>query len=651
MLAIVNGELRLGGKVIFSGLNWRVDTQDRVGLVGPNGAGKTSILRVLTGEYALESGSVESSKNQSIGYLPQESSDLPQCTIGEEFWKAFETLNRMEEELNLLLHQVEQIPADSPEHQKTLERYGHLQEEFQEKGGYARESEARKVLIGLGFKNDDWDRPLQEFSGGWRMRVFLGKLLLQKPDILLLDEPTNHLDPDALAWFESYLNTMNSGLVIVSHDRFFLDRMVKRIVEIENKRFETYVGNYSEYKRQKEIRREQLLAQRRNQEREIAHLQEFVDRFKAKATKAAQAQSRIKRIEKIDLVEIEESSKKVSIPMPETPRSGNEVLHLEQVGHCYGSFRALYPFTTTIIRGDRVGVWGPNGAGKSTLLSIMAGEFAPSEGHLRWGHNTHVAYFSQHHAELQTSSNNVLDELSSVAPAEMQTRLRDVLGAFLFSGDDVLKNVSVLSGGEKSRLALAKLLIRPVNVFILDEPLNHLDISTIEILEETLQRFSGTIIFVSHDRYFIDRLANQVWEMREGRTSIYPGTFQDFEYMKQLQAETQPSADTGKSSVPEEETSSTSREARKEQKRREAEERNKLSKVKRAQEQKCQEVESKIHEVETEIDEIEALMSSPDYANRNGEEMARINKRYKELLTEKDRLYVQWEEMVDQLTG
>ncbi|MGC9330197.1 MAG: ABC-F family ATP-binding cassette domain-containing protein, partial [Candidatus Hinthialibacter sp.] len=347
-------------------------------------------------------------------------------------------------------------------------------------------------------------------------RILLANLLLQNPDILLLDEPTNHLDPPSLAWFEEYLLGSRSGVVIVSHDRYFLNRTVKEIAEIDQGRFQLYRGNYTDYKRQRDALREQLLAQQRSQEKEIAHLQSYVDRFRARKDKAAQAQSRLKRLEKIDRIEIQGDGPTVSIPMPETPRSGKEVLILENVGHCYGEVRALKPFSAVVYRGDRIAVWGPNGAGKSTLLSLMAQVITPSEGGVKWGYNTHVAYFSQHQAELQTSQKSVLDELSSVAPAEMQSCLRDVLAPFLFRGDDVFKPVSVLSGGEKSRLALAQLLIRPVNVLIMDEPLNHLDIDTVETLEETLRGFSGTLIFVSHDRYFADRLATHVWEMNAG---------------------------------------------------------------------------------------------------------------------------------------
>ncbi|MBN2326023.1 MAG: ATP-binding cassette domain-containing protein [Candidatus Omnitrophica bacterium] len=642
MINIINGKLQFGERIIFTDVSWRIEIGRRVGLVGPNGAGKTTLLRVLHREKSLDEGTVEISNRLRIGYLPQDCPELPEQLVREVLWQAFEPLNRLEQVMNALLETIQNTPHDDPQYNKLLHRYSEMQERFQEEGGYQRESNAFKVLLGLGFRHEDWERPVAEFSGGWRMRILLANLLLQDPDILLLDEPTNHLDPPSLAWFEEYLLGSQSGIVIISHDRYFLNRVVSEIAEIDQGRFRLYRGNYSEYKRQREALREQLLAQQRSQEKEIAHLQSYVDRFRARKDKAAQAQSRLKRLEKIDRIEIQGEGPTVSIPMPETPRSGKEVLILENVGHCYGEVRALKPFSAAVYRGDRVAVWGANGAGKSTLLSLMAQVMKPSEGSVKWGYNTHVAYFSQHQAELQASSQSVLDELSSVAPAEMQSCLRDVLAPFLFRGDDVFKPVSVLSGGEKSRLALAKLLIRPVNVLIMDEPLNHLDIDTVETLEETLRKFSGTLIFVSHDRYFADRLATHVWEMDAGAVECFPGTFQQFDYAKQQRALEQDAQSQEK------ETIVLDRDVKKEQKRREAEERNRLHALRREKEKRIQSVESQIHEVEAEIDMIEEKMASGELI-RKPSEMSKFSKRYKSLLKIKEKLYAQWEKEVEKL--
>lgn len=642
MISLTDAKLQFGGRILFSGLSWRIDIGKRVGLVGPNGAGKTTLLRVLTGENAFDEGALETSNNLRIGYLPQESAEIPKMLVRDVLWEAFKPLNDMEQDMNALLDVIHHTPDDSPDHEKALHRYSEMQEQFQERGGYQRESDALKVLLGLGFQHSDWERQVSEFSGGWRMRILLARLLLAQPDILLLDEPTNHLDPPSLAWFEQYILGNRAGMVIVSHDRYFLNRVVTEIAEIEQGRFRLYKGNYSEYKRQKEIIREQLFAQQRNQDREIAHLESFIERFKAKNTKASQAQSRMKRLEKIERVEIAGEGPTVSIPMPETPRSGKEVLILENLGHCYGELRALYPITTTVYRGDRIAVWGPNGAGKSTLLSLMAQTLEPSEGIVKWGYNTHVAYFSQHQAELQESNRSVIDELSAVAPVEMQSRLRDVLAPFLFRGDDVFKPVSVLSGGEKSRLALAKLLARPVNVLIMDEPLNHLDINTVETLEETLRNFSGTLIFVSHDRYFADRLASHVWEMEAGRLECFPGTFQQFDYAKQQRQEALAIQIQNQSSATDD------RESRKDQKRREAEERNKRNAQKREREKRLKSVEAEIHETESEIAQLEQRLASGELA-RNPTEMAKESKRYKSLLKTKEKLYEEWEIEVEKL--
>lgn len=646
MISVTNARLILGGNEIFNDLSWRIDTTQRIGLVGANGSGKTSLLRVLTGEYPLDEGSVDTAKKLHVGYLPQDSAEAPKGTVKEWLWNAFEYVNQIEDDMNHLLHKIESLDESSPEHARALEKYGVLQDEFTHRGGYQRESDAKKVMLGLGFEHADWERPVAEFSGGWRMRVHLAKLLLQRPDIYLLDEPTNHLDPDSLAWLEDYLMSSDSGMVVVSHDRYFLDRVVNGIAEIDRKNFKTYPGNYSSYKHKKAAEKEQLIATRRNQEKQIAHLQSFVDRFRAKNTKATQAQSRIKQIEKIELVEIQEEASTISIPMPETPRSGKEVLTIENVTHRYGDLTALHNVSANIYRGERIAVWGANGAGKSTLLSIMAKMMEPSEGSVEWGYNTHTAYFSQQHAELQTSTNSILDELSAAAPPEMQTRLRDVLGAFLFKGDDVFKPVKVLSGGEKSRVALAKLLIHPCNVMMMDEPLNHLDIATVEMLERTLQEYTGTLIFVSHDRLFAERLAEQVWELDAGHMKVFAGTFHEYWETKnaeRLAAEKQ-------TAVAEKNTeeNAQSKEDRKAQKRKEAEERKARNAVKREIEKRYKSLEEQIAEIEDEMKILEAQMVSEEVL-KDAARISEVTKRYKAIQSQKEVLYVEWEDVIEEL--
>ncbi|MBI1390473.1 MAG: ATP-binding cassette domain-containing protein [bacterium] len=646
MLCLTGAQLRLGGSIIFSELNWRIDSSSRVGLVGPNGSGKSSLLRVLVGEYSLEQGSLDRAKNFRVGYLPQDSAELPQKKVGEALWEAFEPLNDMEREMKSLLHVIEDSAAAQAERDRAVRRYGELQDAFVHRGGYQRETEARKILLGLGFQHEDWDRPVAEFSGGWRMRVLLGRLLLEKPDMFLLDEPTNHLDPDTLEWLEQYLKGLDSGLVIVSHDRFFLDRLANGIAEIDRGRFRTYSGNYSKYRQQKELMREQLIAQKKQQDKQIAHLESFVERFRAKASKATQAQSRIKQLEKIERIELEDDAPIVSIPMPPTPRGGKEAIVLDGVEHRYGELQALHPVSATVYRGDRICVWGANGAGKSTLLSILSKSLEPSGGSVSWGHNAHVAYFSQQHAELQSSSRTIIDELAAVAPPEMQMRLRDVLAPFLFRGDDVFKPVSVLSGGEKSRVALAKLLVKPCNILILDEPLNHLDMNTVETLERTLQEFSGAIVFVSHDRFFADRLAQQIWEMKAGRLTVYKGNFNDYQYAKSLIAEKDEAVTSPVKPVVDDSSAALSREARKEQKRREAEERNKRSAALKGKRERQQAIEVEMEEIDDEVAGLEQRMASGELV-RKPDEMRDARRRYDELLEKKDVLFEEWSELVE----
>lgn len=643
MISITDAQLRLGGNIIFTKLSWRIDSTKRVGLVGDNGSGKSSLLRVLTGEYTLEAGAIETSKNLRLGYLPQDSAELPHMTVGEALWQAFAPLNQMERDIKALLDEIEHSGDETPAHARAVKRYGELQEEFQHRGGYQRESDAKKILLGLGFQHSDWDRQVAEFSGGWRMRVLLGKLLLEKHDIMLLDEPTNHLDPATLDWLEQHLQSMECGLAIVSHDRFFLDRMTNEIAEIERGRFYQYTGNYSKYRELKTLMREQLIAQKKQQDKEIAHMEAFITRFRAKNTKATQAQSRIKQLEKIERIEVQEDTPIVSIPMPRTPRGSKDAIRLEGVGHCYGDFRALHPVDAVVFREDRICLWGPNGAGKSTLVGLLAKTLTPTDGKVEWGVNSRIAYFSQQQAELQQSTRSVLDELAAAAPAEMQASLRDVLAPFLFRGEDVFKPVSVLSGGEKSRLALAKLLVHPCNVLLLDEPLNHLDIRTVETLEATLKEFPGAIVFVSHDRFFADRLAQQIWEMEAGRLVVYRGDFSDYQYAKRLQQEKEPQARTANAASADEQGQ---RQQRKEQKRREAQERNKLSAVRREQRQQYQAVEQEIHEVEDEMQLLEEKMSSGELV-RKADEMRAAKQRYDHLLERKDILYAQWEDLIE----
>lgn len=523
MLQLRNIIKDFGDRRLFAGINWHVRLADRIGLCGENGTGKTTLLRVLAGEVAIDGGEVQCAKGTSIGYLPQDGLVHAGLSLFEEVRSALSELMALEGELRSL---ETQIGADSPP--ALLERYAVVQDTFRHRGGYAIEAEIGRVLGGLGFAESDWQKPCEQFSGGWQMRIALAKLLLQRPNLLLLDEPTNHLDLPARDWLENYLADYPFAVVLVSHDRFFLDRVVNRIVELWNGALTEYSGNYSAYLVEREQRISALRAARMRQDEEVARIEAFISRFRYQANKASQVQSRIKQLEKIDRIEVPPERRSIAFQFPAPPKGGRLALELEDIEHGYGSLSVLRGVSLNIERGERVALVGANGAGKSTLMRLMAGSEAPRSGTRREGHNLDLAYFAQDQARVLNPSRTVLEELTTAAPFDMVPRVRDILGAFLFSGDDVHKPVSVLSGGERNRLALAMLLLRPANLLLLDEPTNHLDLQSKDVLLRSLLAYQGTLVFVSHDRYFVDRLATRVIEVGGGRAVSHLGNYEDF---------------------------------------------------------------------------------------------------------------------------
>jgi ATP-binding cassette subfamily F protein 3 len=523
MLQLRNIIKDFGDRRLFAGINWHVRLADRIGLCGENGTGKTTLLRVLAGEVAIDGGEVQTAKGTSIGYLPQDGLVHAGLSLFDEVRSALSELMALEAELQSL---EAQIGADSPP--AMLERYAVVQETFRHRGGYAIEAEIGRVLGGLGFAERDWQKPCEQFSGGWQMRIALAKLLLQRPNLLLLDEPTNHLDLPARDWLENYLADYPFAVVLVSHDRFFLDRVVNRIVELWNGALTEYSGNYSAYLVEREQRISALRAARMRQDEEIARIEGFISRFRYQANKATQVQSRIKQLEKIDRIEVPPERKSIAFQFPAPPKGGRLALELEAIEHGYGPLSVLNGVSLGIERGERVALVGANGAGKSTLMRLMAGSEAPRSGIRREGHNLELAYFAQDQAKVLNPSRTVLEELTTAAPFDMVPRVRDILGAFLFSGDDVYKPVSVLSGGERNRLALAMLLLRPANLLLLDEPTNHLDLQSKDVLLRSLLAYQGTLVFVSHDRYFVDRLATRVIEVGGGCAVSHLGNYEDF---------------------------------------------------------------------------------------------------------------------------
>jgi ATP-binding cassette, subfamily F, member 3 len=528
MLALQHAGKRFGPRILFLEADWLIRNNEKTALVGANGTGKSTLMKVLSGLETLDYGSLEKTRGISIGYLPQEGLQLAGRTVFEECLTVFDELHEMEREIEQLAGQLAELDHEGAEYQAVAERYSLLQDRFHALDGYALDAQVGSVLTGLGFGKEDWTRQTDEFSGGWQMRIALAKLLLAKPNLLLLDEPTNHLDLETRNWLEGYLRNYPFGYILISHDRYFLDVTIDRTVEIWNKRLTIYQGNYTKYLKQKDERREQLMAAYRNQRERIEHLEAFISRFRYQATKARQVQSRIKELEKIERIEVPEEEAVIHFRFPQPPPSGRIVAEADSLGKSYGTKLVFEGARFTIERGDRVSLVGVNGAGKSTLIKLLTGEETPSAGSIRLGHNVIAEYFAQDQYKVLDPEARMLDDMNRAARRVPDAELRSLLGCFLFSGDDVFKPLGVLSGGERNRFALARILVSPANFLLLDEPTNHLDMRAKDVLLEALANYSGTVVFVSHDRYFIDRLATRVLEIEGGAVTAYEGNYEDY---------------------------------------------------------------------------------------------------------------------------
>jgi ATP-binding cassette, subfamily F, member 3 len=533
MIQLTEAGKRFGPKILFQDLSWLITPKERVGIVGANGTGKSTLLKVLAGIESLDYGSVNAMKGIRAGYLPQDGITLTGRTVFNECLSVFEEIRALEREQQTLERRMGELDHESDEYRQIADRYHHVQAEFTARDGYNVESRVGSVLSGLGFGRDDWQRRVEEFSGGWQMRIALAKLLLEEPNLLLLDEPTNHLDLEARNWLESYLENYPNAFVLISHDRYFLDVTVSRIAEIWNKRVFFYTGGYSKYETQKEERRVQLEAAYRNQRERIEQLEAFINRFRYQATKAKQVQSRIKELDKIERIELPAEEKTIHFSFPQPKPSGRIVAEFQKVSKSYGDKFVFGGVNFIIERGDRIALVGVNGAGKSTLIKLLTGGEPLTAGEYRLGHNVEVDYFAQDQYKELDPNVRMLDDLQSMAPRSTNTELRSLLGCFLFSEDDVFKRIGVLSGGERNRYALARMLLQPSNFLLLDEPTNHLDLRAKDVLLESLEKYTGTVVFVSHDRYFIDKLATRVFEIGGGEVQIFPGNYEDYLWRKE----------------------------------------------------------------------------------------------------------------------
>src|SRR5271156_3744725 len=644
MIQLSGAGKRFGHKLLFENTDWLITPHDRVGLVGANGTGKSTLMKVLAGLDTFDYGSLIIAKGTTAGYLPQDGLSLSGRTVFAECMTVFTGLHAIERELEELTHKISELDHTSPEYADVADRYHSLEHEFRTRDGYSIEAEVGRVLQGLGFRKEDWERQTDEFSGGWQMRLALAKLLLQKPNLLLLDEPTNHLDLEARNWLEEYLHDYPNAFVLISHDRYFLDITVNKIAEIWNKRFWFYTGNYDKFLTQKTQRNEQLQAAYKNQRDRIEQLEVFINRFRYQATKAKQVQSRIKELEKIERIEVPPEEKTIHFSFPQPKPSGRIVAEFVGVAKTYpakpgsnsGEKEVFRDVGFLIEKGDRIALVGVNGAGKSTLIKLLAGEEKTTRGEFKLGHNVEADYFAQDQYKELDADARMIDDLGNASPRSTQTELRSLLGCFLFSEDDVFKKIGVLSGGERGRYALLRLLLHPANFLLLDEPTNHLDLRAKDVLLDALMKYTGTVVFVSHDRYFIDRLATRIFEVEGGHVHVYPGNYEDYLYRKQA-VETQGNRSNGTAAVQEPDKASPDAAAAKGRR---------VNPIKlRQMQERCSFVEGEIPRLESSISDAEASLGVYESAA----ETQRLTQMLESLRQQHASLTAEWEELVLQL--
>ncbi len=635
-----------GGKPLLKDVNISVHRGDRIGIVGPNGAGKSTILGMMEGTIRPDEGDVSIEKRIRKGVLRQEIIAGGDGPIIEEVMNVTDELRHIRERLAVLEERMERLSEDSEDVESLLEEHGRLQLEFERYDGYSLEARALKVLEGLGFPAADAHRSWSEFSGGWRMRVALAKILLAEPDALLLDEPTNHLDLESLIWVEQYLSQYKGALVLVSHDRAFLNRLVHKIIEVDRGKAVTYTGNYDQFEKSKSMQEEVQLAAYKNQQEKVKRIQKFIDQNRVKARTASRVQSRVKMLEKLEHVEPPSQQRTVNFSFPQPSRTGRRVLEIRDLVKRYDHITVYNGFSFTMERGDRVGLVGPNGAGKSTLLKIMAGVLPHDGGTVKYGHLVTPGYFAQHQYENLSPDRSVLEEAAAASSSATEQEVRTLLGAFLFSGDDVFKRVKVLSGGEKSRLALTKLLLAPPNLMLLDEPTNHLDIPSCRILEDALKKFEGSVVLITHDRRLMNAICTGILEIERGSAEYYVGSYDDYQYKKAKDAEVAAMPEPSTPALPLDDSGDKT--SRKHEKRRQAKVRQESAKKKAPILEEVKRIENELAAKDMRIKEIRDLMADPaNYENR--EMILPLLEEEPALSREIDRLEAQWEELQQRL--
>jgi len=639
MLQINGLTYEIGERALMRDVQWSIHPGRRIALIGPNGAGKTTLLRILSGEIEVSAQAIQKPRDYSIGYLPQEEIAIGMGSVLQMAMQGHQEVLDMETEMESIHNQLESQADDS---EALLKKLGDLESRYTLLGGYDLEARTKKILMGLGFSTSDFFRSVAELSGGWRMRVYLARLLLQEPDLLLLDEPTNHLDIPSLEWLELYLKSFSGSIVLVSHDRFFIDRLAQEIAELYNSRLTIYSGNYHFYERKKKLIQEQLVKRYYEQKEERERLEKFINRFRYKATKAAQVQSRVKRLEKMETVELPEARKQIHFKIKADTQSYMDVLTVQDLWFRYDEPWVLQNLSLKLYRGEKVALVGVNGAGKTTFTRLISGELQPQRGKLELGQKVHVGYYAQHQVDALDLNKSIVEEVGSAAAPSFSGNLRDILGVFQFSNRDADKRVGVLSGGEKARVSLAKILLSPSNFLIMDEPTNHLDLASKEALEQALAGYDGTLLLISHDRYFLDKLVSRVIEIKDGRLTEFSGNYSH--YLEKRQELTQAEENT----IPTKAHAAKALKKSKEQKQKEAAARQAVSKQRNQLQSEIEKIESRLETLESQKASLEAQLVLPE-TYQDAPLATRLQKEYDAILIELPQLESRWEAAHEEL--